>query len=68
MNLGQNIFSNPFNIFDFLPSQRSLEMAKAESDAAAIRESQQQNALKSGVFNALTGLGANPTAASMLGN
>jgi len=67
MNLGQNTFSNPFNIFDFLPSQRSLEMAKDESDAAAIRESQQQNALKSGVFNALTGLGVNPTVASMSG-
>lgn len=67
MNLGQNTFSNPFNIFDFLPSQRSLEMAKAESDAAAISESQQQNALKSGVFNALTGLGVNPTVASMSG-
>ena len=67
MNLGQNIFSNPFNIFDFLPSQRSLEMAKAESDAAAINQfGSDPNPIRRVPFNLLTGMGVNPTVAKGL--
>jgi|8_EtaG_2_1085327.scaffolds.fasta_scaffold01523_13 hypothetical protein len=67
MNLGQNTFSNPFNIFDFLPSQRSLEMAKAESDAAAINQfGSDPNPIRRVPFNLLTGMGVNPTVAKGL--
>jgi len=67
MNLGQNTFSNPFNIFDFLPSQRSLEMAKVESDAAAINQfGSDPNPIRRVPFNLLTGMGVNPTVAKGL--
>jgi len=61
----QRALSRRFNIFDFLPSEEELQIAKATRDAQAMEEMRADtNPIRRAPFMAATAMGINPTLAS----